>query len=1631
MFDFDEIEETAEREGGWKEGADGETPVGAGAVEGLLALLGAQGDRSVLDFALDASKQLLGLWSLWLLDVSSSASEALAQATAGVGFEYLLLRNGTLLFEQIFQKALRTGEYLDDSEVFDALRYFQQLGMWLLCVGISQCALTFLQIPSFFDWLLQVLLAPFDWLDLEGPSMLVLCCLCRAFQFRLTDLVVLRRGGLPAPQAWALVVWGCCALVEKTLGSLARVSQVVLQRPPLSEPLLDAEKGRRSPRRGTPQAPPSATLPPSRGSAPAPRLPAPAAAVPGPSPRRDRSPSPKKPKSGGTWMRDTALEEPPRPAREPGPAPPVPTTKSASVNVQVESLKGMLAERDADLRELHQNLDELLQDFTGLGLESSPLPAFEVSPRASPNGLGSGFSSPSFRSEHGFMCVDPSWAYATSSATAPGSPGPGASASGGAAAQDEKGMFDFDDLEDTLPAMSSKVVPSSADMQVEVLFQHQGEAWTRSYQVASASTVLDLKKQIGDEVKSIQLCRFGRPLADGDLLKDGFTVQCTAGSKFRSKSRQTGSSHEPQENERLHFAFVGPRSPTATRQRPKPNTWAGDEEVTIVLDAALHLCQTRRVPKGTSVAGLKAAMAKEPVARIRPMPPKRRTSSWAFAAARATRWRRRWFCPTSGFDTWTYCQLFQFAEGGSCGPACFFRGFLSVAPRHAPLDVGTTDRFRNAGFHLSGGDTADARGLALGGRPHRGQGLQRWARRPQQGRVARSFGARSGWEGTGSPVGKMSVEAFGAQDVNDPVRDPCTAWLRRETIYPIHLAAKTGDLKVLLLLLASGADPEVMSSSGRKAWHFAKEANKDSPKGDQKTRKGRKEEGAEGVLRRASLPKAQAPKASGPHEAEFAGMLESAVDRSEETLFQQFLAGADPSRRLEVAGDASSVSSRVEDLPWWKYQRAIALWYCEWLDTYYDSGERRFLWRDELTQGFEAANLEELKEAAQRMRLDLLLGGVVVKVRKVRGLCFLVQCFLAWFASDMHPSAHQEGFHLAHKPTGAISKNIPLSEVNRHCLPEDCWVALNGKVYDLSEFMDRHPGGPTSIAAWAGKDASKLFNEIHKGVKIESWPSQLGNLGVDADLMSDEFWHTLREARIVEVREEIDRVLRETAYGHKADSLPRLLQDSNLDPQLKIKLQRLETQKRAALDAEDYTRALDVKKEIETILSDQAHAHLHDIPLDIPNSNGGIPLSEVARHNKPHDCWIAINKNVYDLTDFLIHHPEQRNSILAWAGRDATPMWDKIPGRFPSKQWMDFFMRSEWKMGDVRAEPQREPVYEQLKQLNDELRRLEGPSKEDIEAAKTAVKVPGGDDILLTKAGTDATKDFEVFEHSEKARVQRDRDMLVGQLVPGENTDWSAEATVAQVVGEETSEVGRYMKYKATDIAIGAVAWYLYKTVQNTKPLSQFTYSRALRHLHLIMAVGIFGAVGTAQAASYSEGQTRKQMLWWHKQTGLAMLFALVARFFLRMQSGIPPRFPGNPMVQMLETQSLRAFYVLALLLPVSGIANEYFLKWAPGSDKTGNAEDDKRNDRLAKQSIDAHKLLGKFLQFAWLPFHLGYTTFYHWTQGRGVVKKVAALAAAVEDEDDLAWRRDELTGHFTHWAPEAKGRQALKDELE
>ena len=44
-----------------------------------------------------------------------------------------------------------------------------------------------------------------------------------------------------------------------------------------------------------------------------------------------------------------------------------------------------------------------------------------------------------------------------------------------------------------------------------------------------------------------------------------------------------------------------------------------------------------------------------------------------------------------------------------------------------------------------------------------------------------------------------------------------------------------------------------------------------------------------------------------------------------------------------------------------------------------------------------------------------------------------------------------------------MSRKISAQEVAKHCNIDDCWIVVNGKVYDLTKFAPNHPGGPESM----------------------------------------------------------------------------------------------------------------------------------------------------------------------------------------------------------------------------------------------------------------------------------------------------------------------------------------------------------------------------------------------------------------------------------------------------------------------------------------------------------------------------------------------------------------------------------------
>ncbi|RSH80772.1 Cytochrome b2, mitochondrial precursor [Saitozyma podzolica] len=58
-------------------------------------------------------------------------------------------------------------------------------------------------------------------------------------------------------------------------------------------------------------------------------------------------------------------------------------------------------------------------------------------------------------------------------------------------------------------------------------------------------------------------------------------------------------------------------------------------------------------------------------------------------------------------------------------------------------------------------------------------------------------------------------------------------------------------------------------------------------------------------------------------------------------------------------------------------------------------------------------------------------------------------------------------------------KLISYEEVQKHTRRDDCWVIIDGKVYDVTDFLENHPGGEGIILANAGKDATKIFKPLH------------------------------------------------------------------------------------------------------------------------------------------------------------------------------------------------------------------------------------------------------------------------------------------------------------------------------------------------------------------------------------------------------------------------------------------------------------------------------------------------------------------------------------------------------------------------
>ncbi|EPS41998.1 hypothetical protein H072_4055 [Dactylellina haptotyla CBS 200.50] len=60
----------------------------------------------------------------------------------------------------------------------------------------------------------------------------------------------------------------------------------------------------------------------------------------------------------------------------------------------------------------------------------------------------------------------------------------------------------------------------------------------------------------------------------------------------------------------------------------------------------------------------------------------------------------------------------------------------------------------------------------------------------------------------------------------------------------------------------------------------------------------------------------------------------------------------------------------------------------------------------------------------------------------------------------------------------ATTAEFTYSQVGEHDTKESLWVVIDEKVYDVSKFVDEHPGGEEVMLDVAGQDGTEAFEDV-------------------------------------------------------------------------------------------------------------------------------------------------------------------------------------------------------------------------------------------------------------------------------------------------------------------------------------------------------------------------------------------------------------------------------------------------------------------------------------------------------------------------------------------------------------------------
>lgn len=66
-------------------------------------------------------------------------------------------------------------------------------------------------------------------------------------------------------------------------------------------------------------------------------------------------------------------------------------------------------------------------------------------------------------------------------------------------------------------------------------------------------------------------------------------------------------------------------------------------------------------------------------------------------------------------------------------------------------------------------------------------------------------------------------------------------------------------------------------------------------------------------------------------------------------------------------------------------------------------------------------------------------------------------------------------------------QSLTRAEVQKNSTEDSLWLIIDSKVYDVTDFLDAHPGGESVLKQVAGQDATEAFYNLHRQEVLQKY----------------------------------------------------------------------------------------------------------------------------------------------------------------------------------------------------------------------------------------------------------------------------------------------------------------------------------------------------------------------------------------------------------------------------------------------------------------------------------------------------------------------------------------------------------------